>query len=119
MVDFSRGSGLGWLVDATGSVEEVLKTAWSIVTDGDHGIPKRAMETAALTGLPEEVPGLSPGSDATEEARGAIRACVDASCGATLEDAVDVQSKHSGAFMVTKICRKGIVGADYTKTMKI
>ena len=110
---------LSWLIDATGSVEEMLKTAWSIVTGGDHGIPRRATESGALSELPTDVPGLSPGSDSTQEARNAIRACVDASCRVPLEEAIDIQSKHSGAFMVTSVCRKGIVGTDYTKNVKI
>ncbi len=115
----SAADGVGWLLDASGSVEYVLQTAWSIATGGDHGITRRTIETGAIKDLPTEVPGIKPGSGATEEARRAIRACVDASCAVKLSKAVDVQSKHSGGFMITETCRRGIVGSDYTKTMKI
>ena len=57
------------------------------------------------------------GSPATETARRAIVETVVAACGATLADALEVQARHSAAFMVSPTCREGVVGGDYAKTM--
>jgi len=44
---------------------------------------------------------------------------VQASCSVPLADALAVQARHSGAFMVTEACLGGVVGADFQKTMKV
>ena len=61
----------------------------------------------------------SPGDPALEAAHMAIMANVRDSCGATLAEALDIQSKHAADFMTGPLCRKGAIGADYTKTMKV
>jgi enoyl-CoA hydratase/carnithine racemase len=114
------GDAVGWLLDAAGSLEAMLRTAWCLVADCDHHIERRDFATGVLPALPPDVPGLGPaGSPNVTEARKAIRACADAACGATLADALDVQSRHSAGFMTTATCRQGQVGADHRRTMKV
>jgi enoyl-CoA hydratase/carnithine racemase/3-hydroxyacyl-CoA dehydrogenase len=111
---------LGWLVDYAGSLDESLKIAWEIVTDGDHGLSKRKVEENALAGMPREISGLSDAGDqATEAARQAIFNTIQDSCGASLSEALDIQSRHSAEFMTTPYCRKGSIGSEFSKTMKV
>ena len=110
---------VGWLVDYAGSLEDVLGTAWNIVTNRDHGISERAVEEGAME-APEEIAGLpETGNPASEAARSAIFESVRNSCGTTLSDALTVQAKHSAGFMTTGFCRAGRIGAEFTKTMKV
>ena len=111
---------VGWLIDYAGPMDDALKTVWQIVTDGDHGLSRRKVEEGALTGVPNEVGGLpAAGDPAIEEARKAIMDCIQKSCGATLAEAIDVQAKHSGEFMTSKLCKRGAVGTAASKIMSI
>jgi enoyl-CoA hydratase/carnithine racemase len=109
----------GWLVDATGSVEECLPLVWSLVTDGDHGLARRPLAEGAVGGVPTEGPGLAAGSAALETARKAIADCVQGACSVPLADAIDVQSRHSADFMVTDTCRRGRVGGEANRTLNV
>jgi len=109
---------VGWLIDATGSMNESLATAWSIVS-GTSKIERRAFNDGVLSGLPEPA-GLPPVEGPSLEAgRKAILDCVKASCGATLADAITIQAKLSGEFMKTPACKKGRVGTEFSKTMAV
>jgi len=108
----------GWLVDYAGPMDDALKMAWNIATDGDHGLSMRPLETGALKGIPTD-PGVPAGGPPIEAARKAILDNVVASCEAPLADALDIQAKHSAGFMSSKYCHKGVIGTAYTKTMKI
>jgi enoyl-CoA hydratase/carnithine racemase/3-hydroxyacyl-CoA dehydrogenase len=117
---FVRGdAAVGWLVDAAGSMTECLPLVWSLATDGEHGLSRRPLETAAVVGVPTDVAGLGAGEPALEIARKAIVDCVQGSCAAPLPEAVDVQSRHSAEFMVTDACRRGRVGAEASKTLNV
>ncbi|MHC4490641.1 MAG: hypothetical protein ACYTDU_03310 [Planctomycetota bacterium] len=109
---------VGWLVDFAGPMGQALKTAWQVASNGDHGLERRAVTKEALdvptaVGLPEA------DGPANEAARKAILDSIQASCGATLAQALGVQAKHSAAFMTSKVCLGGRVGAEYTKTMRV
>ncbi|MBM4063250.1 MAG: enoyl-CoA hydratase/isomerase family protein, partial [Planctomycetes bacterium] len=110
----------GWLCDLAAPLEQALATAWQVASGGDHRLSRRKVETGALQGVPAAVAGL-PAADgqAQETARQAIMAAVQASCSVPLADALAVQARHSGAFMVTEACLGGVVGADFQKTMKV
>jgi enoyl-CoA hydratase/carnithine racemase len=111
---------VGWLVDYAGPMDDCLKMVWSIVTGGEHGLAKRQAEKGALGSAPQAPGDLADAGDAaTDVARQAIMATVQASCGASLADALSVQAKHSAGFMKTRECQKGMVGATFVKTMKI
>jgi len=111
------GEAVGWLIDYAGSLEETLKTAWRIATEGDHGLSRRRLEEGSLGELPTEIGGLpDPGDPAIEAARKAIMDSVRNSCRTTLNQALEVQTKLSADFMTTAHCRKGRVGAEYART---
>ena len=63
-----------------------------------------------MAGLPDT------GEPSTEAARKAILDCIQAACGTTLADALEVQTKHSAGFMTTGYCNRGRVGAEYART---
>ena len=108
----------GWLIDHAGTLEESLKTVWSLATGGDAGVARRKVEAGALKGVPTEVGGLPPaGAPATEAARKAIMDTIQDSCAATLANALEIQTRHSAEFMTTPYCRKGRVGAEYARTV--
>jgi enoyl-CoA hydratase/carnithine racemase/3-hydroxyacyl-CoA dehydrogenase len=109
---------LGWLVDFSGSLDQCLKMAWSMMTDGDHGISKRILETKSLKGLPKEISGLEETADpGIGAARKAIFKTIQDSCQSSLDEALDIQSRHSAEFMVSTTCMKGVIGSEYSKTM--
>jgi len=111
---------VGWLTDYAGSMEDSLQKAWGVASDGDQSVPLRKLEEGAVTGIPADVSGISEtDKPATQAARQAIIKTVQGSCGVTLAEALDVQSKHSAGFMVGKFCNKGAIGTEYKKTMLV
>jgi enoyl-CoA hydratase/carnithine racemase len=110
---------VGWLVDYAGSLEESLKTVWEIVTDGDHRLGKRELESGPLRGMPTEISGLAPADSQLESARQAIFKTIQDSCAATLEKALDIQARHSAGFMTGPLCKKGAIGSEYKKTVLV
>ena len=111
---------VGWLVDYAGPVNEALKTAWKIVTEREHDVPRRVVEDGPLKGLGSQVSDVAgpSGSDA-DAARRAIVDTVLASCQATLAESIAIQAKHSARFMTGEHCRRGVVGAAFKKTMTV
>ncbi|TKJ37987.1 hypothetical protein CEE37_13585 [candidate division LCP-89 bacterium B3_LCP] len=108
----------GWLVDYTGKMEPALKKAWQIASGGKHGLKLRKVKDSALK-VPKTVKGLPAGDPALEAARKALMDCIQASCGTTLAQALDVQAKHSAGFMLNKLCQKGAIGSSAKKMMDI
>jgi enoyl-CoA hydratase/carnithine racemase len=111
---------VGWLVDYAGTMEEVLRAAWSTASGASGGLRPRKLETGPLKNVPTEVGDLpAPGSAATQTARRAIAECVRASCGAPLAEALAIQATHSARFMLTRECREGRVGAEQARAMQV
>lgn len=111
---------VGWWLDFTGPMDEALAKAWAVASGADHGLACRGVETGALQGVPTAVANLPEAdSPATEATRKAILACVQASCGAALADALDVQAGLSSEFLAGPIARKGALGQEYAKTVLI
>jgi enoyl-CoA hydratase/carnithine racemase/3-hydroxyacyl-CoA dehydrogenase len=110
---------LGWLVDVAAPLEPALKAASALLARDDAGIPRRKLEAGALEDIPSAVPDLASGDAPTEAARRAIALSVSASCGTQLSDALEVQARHSAEFMTSESCRRGVVGTEATKTMKV
>ncbi len=109
----------GWLVDFAGPVEDALQKAWLIVSGGDHGIRMRKVEAGEIS-LPDTPPDIPPtGNPIIESGRKAIWDCIRASCGVTLAQALQVQSKHSAGFMTTTACRKGTIGGSRKKIVEV
>jgi len=110
----------GWLVDYAGPLEDALKKAWSAASGGDHGLKLRKLQEQAVKTLPQEPGDIAPAPDAaTESARKAIFQTIQDSLGVPLADSLQIQSRHSAVFMASDFCRKGKIGAEYTKTVKI
>ena len=108
------------MVDYAGSLEESLKTVWNILIDGDHSISLRKLNEQAISNIPKEISGLTEAEDsAMEAARAAIFKNIQNSCNAGLSEALDLQAKHSAEFMVSSYCKKGQVGAEFTRTVKV
>lgn len=109
----------GWLIDFAGSMNDVLSTAWQIASGKDAPITRRPFDEGAIE-ITSDVTGLpTPGSQAAEAARKAIFETVKASCRATLAEALEIQAAHSARFMVTEACNRGVVGAEFGKTMAV
>ncbi|MGB6362121.1 MAG: hypothetical protein WBG64_05570 [Thermoanaerobaculia bacterium] len=116
----AAGEAVGWLVDYAGPMESALEKAWQLVTGGDHGVEERPVERSALDGVPQEVAGLEAGGGpATEAARRAIVETIQAACHASLAEALEIQARHSAAFMTSTACRQGRVGSEYARTMLV
>jgi 3-hydroxyacyl-CoA dehydrogenase len=111
---------VGWLIDYTGSLEDSLGMAWTLATDGDGGLPRREVQDGVLSNVPTDVAGLpEPDGEAGEAIRSAMVECIQAACGSNLSEAIEVQARRSAGFMTTSACKKGEIGAQYTKTMKV
>jgi len=110
---------VGWLIDAAGSLEQAIQTCWSIASGADHGLRRRPLAEGVVSGIGEAVPGLRPAGAAAEAARKAILDTIQASCGVPLAEALEVQARHSGAFMTSRECRGGVIGTMFKKTMVV
>ncbi|NNM06075.1 MAG: hypothetical protein HKO65_13380 [Gemmatimonadetes bacterium] len=111
---------VGWLIDYTGSLEETLGMAWTLASGGEGGLSRREFDGGTLTGVPSDAPGL-PEADGEmgRAARAAMMDCIQGACGASLPEALELQARHSGAFMTSKACKQGEIGGQYTKTMMV
>jgi enoyl-CoA hydratase/carnithine racemase len=110
---------VGWLIDYAGPLDDALATAWKVARDGKHGLARRALESGTLD-VPSEVGGIAPaGTPEGEAGRAAIMDCIRQSCGVPLAEALSVQARLSAAFMRSAACRSGVVGADYSKTVRV
>jgi enoyl-CoA hydratase/carnithine racemase len=108
---------VGWLVDHVGELEDVLGIAWAIASGDDPSFERRPLveEPLAVEGV--DVPRLT--QPASSGARRAIIDTVRAACGVSLTEALEIQSRHSGGFMVSKDCRGGLIGTMAKKTLAI
>jgi len=110
---------VGWMTDAAGTMQESLETAWNVATGGEHGLKRRELEKGSFE-VPADMSGLEESdSPLVEMARRSIMECVQAACGASLEQALEIQARHSAGFMLTKACQRGAVGSSARKTLKI
>jgi enoyl-CoA hydratase/carnithine racemase len=110
----------GWLVDVARPLDEALAIAWKLANGHDAGVMRRPFEGGVLVGVPSDVPGLAAaGSAASDAARQAIADTVRAACSVPVADALAVQAAHSARFMTTEACTRGMVGADFSRTMGV
>jgi enoyl-CoA hydratase/carnithine racemase len=110
---------VGWLTDYAGPMENTLKTAWKIVTGGEHNIPKRDVRDNALDGIPTDISLPEPENPLEKEARKSIMETIKDSCGTDLQNALDVQARHSADFMTSDSCKKGVIGTEYKRVMVV
>jgi enoyl-CoA hydratase/carnithine racemase len=106
-------TAVGWLVDHAGPLPEALARAWELASAKGADGSRRALDADPLDPSTLEPPPLDPpGSPERDDARQAILACVRDACGVSLDEALEVQTRHSGAFMTTATCRRGRVGSE-------
>jgi enoyl-CoA hydratase/carnithine racemase len=111
---------VGWLADFVGELDESLRTAYSVASGGDHGLALRGIEEGALDGVAEALPDLAAVSGPGLEAgRKAILDTVRASTSTTLGEALEIQARHSGGFMISDACRQGVIGTAWKKTVLV
>ncbi|MBF0105957.1 MAG: hypothetical protein HQM16_11585 [Deltaproteobacteria bacterium] len=110
----------GWLVDDAGSLENTLKKVWRIAVGEDHGLALRPLNADPISGIPTDAACMAVADDpVTLAAQKAILDNIIASCGVTLNEAIDRQARHSAGFMSGDYCRGGAIGQQYAKTMKV
>jgi enoyl-CoA hydratase len=108
---------VGWLVDHAGPMDDALSRVWQIVTDGDHGLARRELDRGAMPNVAQSVPELAvAGSPGSEAARSAILATIRESCAVPINEALDVQARHSAGFMRSDACRRGMIGQERDRT---
>ena len=79
--------------------------------------PSPAVGYRNRSATPADLPEAnSPGM---EIAREAIMDCVRAAGGVSLAEALEIQARMAAEFLASATCGKGVVGAEYTKTMKV
>jgi len=111
---------VGWLADFAGGLDDALKIAYSIASDGDHGLAMRDLERGSLDGVVDAVGKLATASGPGMEAgRKAIVDTIRAATTANLGEALEIQAKHSGGFMMSKACHQGVIGSAWKKTMLV
>ncbi len=111
---------VGWLVDYAGPLESAIRMAWDLASGTGDGVERRPLEEGPLAAIPDDVGELPElDGDATDAARKAILDCVRASGEATLSEALGIQARHAAEFLAGEVCRRGVLGAEYMKTMKV
>jgi len=113
-------SAVGWLVDFTGGLDDALRVAYTIASGRDHGLVRRGLEEASLDGVTDAVGQLAAVSGPGMEAgRKAILDTIDAATGVGLDEALEIQGRHSGGFMAGDACRTGVIGSAWRKTVMV
>ena len=108
---------VGWMIDYSGSLEDCLQMTWRIAAGQQHNLQRRAVATGALSGLPADFRLPEWENGAAEAARKAILDTIRDSCGVTINEALDVQARHSADFMSSSLCKAGRIGQEYSKVM--
>jgi enoyl-CoA hydratase/carnithine racemase len=113
--------GVGWLLDVAAPMDEALDAAWSLASAEDpSATPRRPLQGAALVDILSLTPELDEADGpALEAGREAIRACIAASCGVAVEEALEVQARQAAEFLAGPVVRTGVVGAEYTRTTRV
>jgi len=111
---------VGWLVDYSGGLEDALRVAHEIAANRDHGLRRRGLEEGPLEGVTGAVGEMRAASGPGMEAgRKAIIDTIDAATRAGLDEALEIQARHSGGFMPGEACRAGIIGTAWKKTVLV
>ncbi len=80
----------------------------------------RGLEEGSLDGVAETVLKLATASGPGMEAgRKAILDTIRAAATCTLQEALEIQARHSGGFMTGDACRQGVIGTAWKKTVQV
>jgi enoyl-CoA hydratase/carnithine racemase len=111
---------VGWLADFVGRLEDSLQIAYTLASGGEHSLSLRGLDDAALDGVVEMVPDLAAAASPEMEAgRRAIVDAIRAATSANLGEALDIQARHSGGFMIGDACKGGVIGTAWKKTVLV
>jgi enoyl-CoA hydratase/carnithine racemase len=110
---------VGWLVDYAGTMDDSLKMTWKLATGQSNSVPLRKVADKPLTNIPLEVALPVAETPEGEAARKAILDTIRASAGVALNEALDVQSKHSADFMASSLCKHGRIGQEFNRVMVV
>lgn len=114
----NAGEGQNWLVDFAGSQADILKTAWDLVTDKLPSIPQREFSTESIE-IDMSNFNIPTTNHANEIARKAIIETIQHACSVPWSEALDIQARHSAEFMVSEACKRGSIGREFIKVMKV
>lgn len=113
-------SAVGWLADYVGPLEEALRVAWDTARSAASALPERKLVRGALAGVPLDGTDLpAAATPALEGARRAIAESVARSCAVPLEEALEIQARHSAHFMASSLCREGRIGSEFRKLVPV
>ncbi len=115
----SARDSVGWLLDFAGPFKDTLQTAWKIVTGKGNNLPRRDINRKALTGMSSDIRLEAPDNPLMEAARKAIMETIIDSCSKDLDEALNIQAKHSADFMISDYCRRGKIGEEFKKVMNV
>ncbi len=110
---------VGWLVDHAGPINDALAMAWTLASGDDHGVARRPLHADRLGDVPTDTGVPTAGSPATAGARAAIIDCIERSCAVPVAEALGVQADIAADFLAGELCKRGAVGMEYAKTMKL
>jgi enoyl-CoA hydratase/carnithine racemase len=110
---------VGWLCDYTGTEEQALAMTWKLANGEANSLSLRKVAENAVTGIPTDLQLTAPDNAGMEAARKAIMATIVDACNASLSDALSIQSRHSGNFMTTNYCKRGMVGTAFNQVMNV
>ena len=110
---------VGWLIDYSGPRQDSLATAWKLAVGEVTNVTARPLNEGPLQDIPTNVSVPTAGSPAMEATRETIMATIQDSCGVVLPEALEVQARHCGDFLASPPCKKGAIGAEYARTMKV
>ena len=101
-------------------MDEALAAAWTLASRAEADDGRRPVAEGPLEGVSDATPTV-PDADSpqTEAGREAIMACVNACAAVGVGEALDLQARMAADFLAGPACRKGAVGAEYAKTMRV
>ncbi len=108
-------NAVGWLIDYSGTVDDSLQAALEIVSGNTDKFPQNKFVIEALKEIPIDVSLPASESPAMETTRKAILDTIQHSCSVPLSEALNIQARHSADFMISQVCKEGMIGSECAK----
>ncbi len=100
-----------WIIDSTGSIDDILKEANSLAYKGDKSRIRK------INKKPLEIEELRS-KDHLSEPQKAILNCIRNSCSQPIEKALDMQASDCADFMKTQFFKNGFIGNEFNRVMQ-
>ncbi len=110
---------VGWLVDYAAPLDEALQVAWRIASDQKHNVPLRKVERESIQHLTLEGALNGAKGNIASVAVQAVWNTIRDSCAVKIDEALAIQARHSADFMISKPCKSGRIGQEYSKIMNV